>query len=54
MAQIFALMIIGFVFASIILLIKIKSTTLQILKSKELNNEENEFEKKYQFIKGLF
>lgn len=54
MSQVFALMIIGFVFASIVLLIKIKSRTLQILKTKELNNEENPLEKDYQFIKGLY
>lgn len=54
MTQFFAIMIIIFVFASIIFLIKIKSTTLQILKSKELNNEENKLEKNYEFIKGLF
>lgn len=54
MTTFFVLIIIAFVFASIIFLIKIKATTLQILKSKELNNQENKFEKKYQFIKGLF
>lgn len=54
MTTFFVTIIIFFVFASIIFLIKIKSTTLQILKSKELNNEENKLEKKYQFIKGLF
>lgn len=54
MTTFFVTIIILFVFASIIFLIKIKSTTLQILKSKELNNEENKLEKKYQFIKGLF
>lgn len=54
MTTFFVLMIIAFVFASIIFLIKIMSTTLQIIKSKELNNEENKLEKKYQFIKGLF
>ena len=54
MTQTFVLMIIIFVFASIVLLIKIKSTTLQILKAKELNNEENKLEKDYEFIKGLY
>lgn len=54
MTQFFALIIILFVFASIIILIKIKLTTLQILKNKELNNEENKLETTYQFIKGLF
>lgn len=54
MTQLFAFMVIGFVLASIILIIKIKSTTLQILKSKELNNKENTLEKDYQFIKGLY
>jgi hypothetical protein len=54
MTQFFAIIIIAFVFASIVFLIKIKSTTLQILKSKELNNEENKLEKNYEFIKGLF
>lgn len=54
MTQFFTIMIIVFVFASIVFLIKIKSTTLQILKTKELNNEENKLEKNYEFIKGLF
>ncbi len=47
-------MVIGFVIAAIYFMIKIKATTLQILKSKEINNKENPLEKDYQFIKGLF
>jgi len=54
MTQILAIMIIVFVVLSIVFMMKIKSTTLKIVKSKELNNEENKLEKKYQFIKGLF
>ncbi len=54
MVQVFAIMIIIFVFFSILFMIKIKNTTLKLTKSKELNNEENKLEKKYQFIKGLF
>lgn len=54
MTQFFALMIIIFVFASIVFLMKITLITLQILKTKELNNEANKLEKDYQFIKGLF
>jgi hypothetical protein len=54
MTQIFAIMIILFVLFSVVFLMKIKTTTLKILKNKELNNEENKLEKNYQFIKGLY
>jgi len=54
MTQVLAIMIIIFVFFSILFMIKIKNTALKLTKSKELNNEENKLEKKYQFIKGLF
>ena len=54
MTQIFAIIIILFVIASIVFLMKITLITLQILKTKELNNEENKLEKNYEFIKGLF
>jgi hypothetical protein len=54
MTLFFVLIIIVFAFVAIIFLIKINLTTLQILKSKELNNEENKLEKDYEFIKGLF
>jgi hypothetical protein len=54
MTQIFAIMIILFVFFSVVFLMKIETTTLKILKNKELNNEENKLEKNYQFIKGLY
>lgn len=47
-------MIIIFVLLSIVFLVKIKNLALKITKSKELNNAENQLEKKYQFIKGLF
>jgi len=54
MTAFFALMIILFVIASIVFLMKITLITLQILKTKDLNNEENKLEKNYQFIKGLY
>ncbi|MFZ4670723.1 MAG: hypothetical protein ACOYLT_01795 [Flavobacterium sp.] len=54
MTQVLALMIIVFVFLSIYFMIKIKNVAVRLTKTKELNNEENKFEKKYQFIKGLF
>lgn len=54
MTQVLAVMIIIFVALSIVFMIKIKNITMQIVKSKEVNNEENKLEKKYQFIKGLY
>jgi len=54
MIQVFAIMIIIFVLMAIVFMIRIKSATLQILKSKEVNNKENPLEKNYQFIKGLY
>ncbi|HOZ75145.1 MAG TPA: hypothetical protein PLS51_04680 [Flavobacterium sp.] len=54
MIQVFAIMVIVFVALSIFFIMKIKSTTLKIIKTKELNNEENKLEKNYQFIKGLY
>lgn len=54
MTQVFAIMIIIFVLMAIVFMIRIKSVTLQILKSKEVNNKENPLEKNYQFIKGLY
>lgn len=35
-------------------MIKIKNVTVKLTKTKEVNNEENKLEKKYQFIKGLY
>lgn len=54
MTNALVIMIIIFVALSIVFMIKIKNTSVRLTKSKELNNEENKFEKKYQFIKGLF
>lgn len=54
MTQVFAIMIILFVLMAIVFMIRIKSITLQISKSKEVNNKENPLEKKYQFIRGLY
>ncbi len=54
MTQVFAIIVILFVFFSVFFMIKIKNTAIKITKSKELNNEENKLEKKYQFVKGLF
>jgi hypothetical protein len=54
MIQVLIIMILSFIFFSIYFLIKIKNTSLKLTKSKELNNQNNKFEKKYQFIKGLF
>ncbi len=54
MTQILVIMIIFFVILSMIFMIKIKNITLKIAKLKELNNQENPLETKYQFIKGLY
>lgn len=54
MTQIFAIMVVVFVFLSVYFMIKIKNTAVKLTKSAELNNEENKLEKKYQFIKGLY
>lgn len=54
MTQVLAIMIIVFVFLSIYFMIKIKNSAVKLTKSKEINNQENIFEKKYLFIKGLF
>lgn len=54
MTQVFAIMIIVFVLMAIVFMIRIKSVTLQIAKSKEVNNKENPLENNYQFIKGLY
>ena len=54
MTQVLAIMIIVFVFLSIYFMIKIKNISVRLIKSKELNNEENKLEKKYLFIKGLY
>jgi len=54
MTQVLVIMILIFVFLSMYFMIKIKNITVKLTKSKELNNEENKLEKKYQFIKGLF
>lgn len=54
MIQVLVIMIISFVFFSIYFLIKIKSISMKLIKSKELNNVDNKLEKKYQFIKGLY
>lgn len=54
MIQVFSIMILIFVVLAIIFLIKIKSVTLQLIKSKEVNNKENQLENDYQFIKGLY
>ncbi|MBS7786192.1 hypothetical protein KIH23_02695 [Flavobacterium sp. CYK-55] len=54
MTQVLAIMILLFVGMCIYFLIKIKSVATQIVKSKEVNNQENPLEKNYQFIKGLY
>lgn len=54
MTQVLVIMLLIFVFLSVILIIKIKNTAVRLTKTKELNNEENKLEKKYQFIKGLY
>ncbi|CAD0005124.1 hypothetical protein [Flavobacterium chungangense] len=54
MTQVFSIMILIFVLLAIVFLIKIKSVALQLVKSKEVNNQENQLEKNYQFIKGLY
>jgi hypothetical protein len=54
MTQVLAIMIIVFVLLAIVFMIKIKIATMQIIKSKELNNQENLLDKDYQFIKGLY
>ena len=54
MTQVFSIMILIFVLLAIVFLIKIKSVTLQLIKSKEVNKKENPLEKDYQFIKGLY
>lgn len=54
MTQVLVIMIAFFFFLSLVFMIKIKNTTLRLLKSKEINNKENELDTKYQFIKGLF
>lgn len=54
MIQVFSIMVIFFIGMSIYFMIKIKNTMVKITKSKEVNNQENKFEKDYQFIKGLY
>lgn len=54
MLNVFVIMIVVFVFMALYFMIKIKKTALQIKKTAELNNQENKYDKKYQFIKGLF
>jgi len=54
MIQVFSIMILIFVLLAIVFLIRIKSITLRLAKSNELNNKENPLEKDYQFIKGLY
>ncbi len=54
MIQTLVIMILLLVVLSIVFLIKIKNKSLQITKNQEVNKQENLFEKKYQFIKGLF
>lgn len=54
MTQVLVIMLLIFVFLSVILIIKIKNAAVRLTKTKELNNEENKLEKKYQFIKGLY
>jgi hypothetical protein len=54
MTQVLAIMIIIFVLLSVVFMIRIMGVTLQITKTKELNNQENPLEKHYQFIKGLY
>lgn len=54
MIQVLAIMVILFIGLSIFFMMKIKATTLKIVKNKGLNNEENKLEKNYQFIKGLY
>lgn len=54
MIQVFAIMVLFFIVMSIYFMIKIKNTMVKITKTKEVNNQENKFEKDYQFIKGLY
>lgn len=54
MIQVFAIMIILFVVLSVVFLIKIKKVATRLMKTKEINNQENPLDEKYQFIKGLF
>jgi hypothetical protein len=54
MTQVLVVMILFFVFLSVYFMIKIKNTSVRLTKNKEINNEENKLDQKYQFIKGLF
>lgn len=54
MVAVFGIMIALFIVLAVINLVKINILALQIIKDKELNNQENPKEKKYQFIKGLY
>ena len=54
MIQVFAIRIILFVVLSVVFLIKIKNVATRLMKTKEINNQENPLDEKYQFIKGLF
>jgi hypothetical protein len=54
MTQVLVVMILFFVFLSMYFMIKIKNTSVRLTKNKEINNEENKLDQKYQFIKGLF
>ncbi len=54
MIQVLAVMIILFVLLAIVFMIKIKTTTTRLTKSKEINHKENPLEKDYQYIKGLY
>ena len=54
MIQVFVIMVVLFVVLSVVFLIKIKNVATRLMKSNEINNQENPLEEKYQFIKGLF
>lgn len=54
MITFFVVLMVLLIFMAIKYMIDINTLALRISKSKELNQEENQLEKKYQFIKGLF
>jgi uncharacterized membrane protein len=54
MTHVLVIMILLFVFLSVFFMIKIKNTSVRLTKNKEINNEENKLEKKYEFIRGLY
>ena len=51
MTQVLVIMLLIFVFLSVILIIKIKNAAVRLTKTKELNNEENKLEKSINSLK---